>query len=305
MKFDTTYKSGFISIIGRTNVGKSTFLNQVLGRKIAITSSKPQTTRNTILGILTTTDYQLVFTDTPGIHKPEHELDKRMVNASYSSTKGVDAVIFMTTPLKEVLRGDEIILEGIKDLKIPVYLVINKIDLLKTKAQIDECIVLYQNLYPWAGIFPISALNNLNTAHLVHELVSKMEYGPKYYPEEMLSSHPERFIIAEFIREKILLFTKEEVPHSIAVVIESMKRNEENTNYMDIYATIYVERDSQKKIIIGRNGELIKQIKEKSIMDIKHFLNSKVHLDLWIKVKKNWRNSPKDLNSLGYGEDNF
>ena len=304
MQIDT-YKSGFVSIIGRPNVGKSTFLNQVVGKKIAIMSDKPQTTRNRILGIVTTDKMQIAFTDTLGIHKPTTELQRRMVNASYDATHGVDCIIFMTTPVKEVLRGDEIILDNLKNTKIPVFLVINKVDILKKFNDIDLTISLYKDLYPFAGIFPISVKENKNVDILLNEIEKALPFGPKFYPDDMISDHPERFLISELIREKILDATKQEVPHSIAVVVDSMKPSDDNPLYTDIYATIYVERDSQKKIVIGKNGELIKAVKEKSINDIKRLLNKKIHLDLWVKVKKDWKDRPNDLKVLGYSNDNF
>ena len=300
-----TYKSGFVAIIGRPNVGKSTFLNKVVGKKVAIMSDKPQTTRNRILGIVTTEDMQIAFTDTPGIHKATTELQRRMVSASYDATRGVDAVIFMTTPLKQVLKGDEIILENLKKTRVPVFLVINKVDQLKRFNDIDLTINLYKDLYPFAGIFPISVLENKNMDVLLDTIKKALPFGPKFYPDDMVSDHPERFLISELIREKVLDATIQEVPHSIAVVVDSMKPCEDNPDYTDIYATIYVERDSQKRIIIGKNGELIKNIKLKSINDIKRLLSKKVHLDLWVKVKKDWKDRPNDLRVLGYSTDNF
>lgn len=300
-----TYKSGFVAIIGRPNVGKSTFLNKVVGKKVAIMSDKPQTTRNKILGIVTTDKMQIAFTDTPGIHKPTTELQRRMVNASYDATKGVDCVLFMTTPLKKVLKGDEIILENLKKTKVPVFLVINKVDQLKKFNDIDLTIALYKDLYPFAGVFPISVLESTNMDVLLDTLYKALPFGPQFYPEDMLSDHPERFLISELIREKILDATIQEVPHSIAVVVDSMKPCEENPDYTDIYATIYVERDSQKRIVIGKNGDLIKNVKQKAINDIKRLIGKKVHLDLWVKVKKDWKDRPNDLKVLGYSMDNF
>jgi GTP-binding protein Era len=303
--FDTNYKSGFVAIIGRPNVGKSTFLNKVVGKKVAIMSDKPQTTRNKILGIVTTDEYQIAFTDTPGIHKAKTELGRRMVEASYSSTSGVDAVIFMTTPVKSVLQGDQIILDNLKKLRIPVFLVINKVDQLKKFNDIDLTIAIYKDLYPFAGIFPISVLEDKNVDKLLDTIRSVLPFGPKFYPDDMVSDHDNRFLISELIREKILLQTKEEIPHSIAVVVDEMKPNPDNSAYTDILATIYVERDSQKKIIIGANGDMIKNIKNKSIADIKKLLNTKVHLDLWVKVKKDWKDKAQLLASLGYSKESF
>jgi len=304
MEFDKTYKSGFVAIIGRPNVGKSTFLNQVIGKKVVITSDKPQTTRNNIMGILTTDKYQIAFTDTPGIHKPKTELGRRMVNASYNSTSGVDAIIFMTTPVKEVLEGDKIILSNIKT-NVPVYLVINKVDQLKKFNDIDLSIAIYKDLYPFEGIFPISVLENKNIDKLLDTISNIIPVGPKYYPDYMLSDHDNRFIISELIREKILLLTKEEIPHSIAVIVDSIKEDTDNPLYTNILATIYVERDSQKKIIIGHNGDMIKNIKNKSIGEIKKLLDKKIHLDLWVKVKKDWKDRPNDLQALGYSLNDF
>lgn len=304
MQMDT-YKSGFVAILGRPNVGKSTFLNKVVGKKVAIMSDKPQTTRNRILGIVTTDKMQIAFTDTPGIHKPTTELQRRMVNASYDAAKGVDCVIFMTTPVKSVLKGDEIILENLKKTKVPVLLVINKVDQLKRFNDIDLTIALYKDLYPFAGIFPISVLEDKNVNILLDTIQTLLPFGPKLYPEDMVSDHPERFLISELIREKILDATMQEVPHSIAVVIDSMKPSEDYPDYTDIYATIYVERDSQKKIIIGKDGEMIKGIKQRAIRDIRRLLEKKVHLDLWVKVKKDWKDRPNDLRVLGYSTDNF
>ena len=300
-----TYKSGFVAIIGRPNVGKSTFLNKMVGKKVAIMSDKPQSTRNKILGIVTTEEMQIAFTDTPGIHKTSTELGRRMVNASYDATKGVDCVLFMTTPVKQVLKGDEIILENLKKCRVPVFLVINKVDQLKKFNDIDLTIALYKDLYPFAGVYPISVLEEKNLDKLLADIKTVLPFGPKFYPDDMVSDHGDRFLIAELIREKILDATCEEVPHSIAVVVDHVKPCQDNPDYTDIYATIYVERDSQKRIIIGHNGELIKTIKNRSINDIKKLLECKVHLDLWVKVKKDWKDRPNDLNQLGYRVDNF
>ena len=299
------YKSGFVSIIGRPNVGKSTFLNKMIGKKIVITSDKPQTTRNNILGIKTDDDAQIIFTDTPGIHKAKTLLGQRMVDASYKSIGDVDVVLFMTTPVKEVLEGDRIIIENLKKYKKPVFLVINKVDQLKKFNDIDLTIAIYKDLYPFAGIFPISVLEDKNVDKLLDTIRSVLPFGPKFYPDDMVSDHDNRFLISELIREKILLGTKEEIPHSIAVVVDEIKPNPDNEAYTDILATIYVERDSQKKIIIGAGGEMIKNIKNKSIADIKKLLNTKVHLDLWVKVKKDWKDKAQLLASLGYSKESF
>ena len=299
------YKSGFVAIIGRPNVGKSTFLNRVVGKKVAIMSDKPGTTRNKILGIVTTDEYQIAFTDTPGVSKMKTELGRRMVNASFDAASGVDCVIFMTTPLKKVLPGDQIILDNLRKLKVPVFLVINKVDELKRFNDIDLTIALYKDLFPFEGVFPISVLEDKNVDVLLNTIIDLLPNGPKFYPDEMISDHDNRFLASELIREKILEETKEEVPHSIAVTIDSIEQNKDNPDYLDFYATIYCERDSQKKIIIGHGGELIKRVKNRSINDIKKLYNRKIHLDLWVKVKKDWKDKPIDLANLGYSKDNF
>jgi GTP-binding protein Era len=217
----------------------------------------------------------------------------------------VDAVIFMTTPVKHVLPGDQIILDNLKKTKIPVFLVINKVDQLKNFNDIDLTIALYMNLYPFAGVFPVSVIEDKNIDHLMDAIKSVLPFGPKFYPDDMKSDHSDRFLIGELIREKILFQTKEEIPHSVAVVVDSMKDEEDNPEYLEIYATIYVERDSQKKIIIGHEGEMIKKIKQAALRDIKKLLNRKVHLELWVKVKKDWKDRPDDLRVLGYSTDNF
>ena len=294
------FKSGFVAIIGRPNVGKSSMLNYYIGKKIAIMSDKPQTTRNKILGIMTKDDYQIAFTDTPGIHKTKTELGERMVEASFSATKDVDLIIFMTTPVKEVLKGDEIILSKLKK-NVPVFLVINKVDQLKKFNDIDLTIAKYMNLFPFEGIYPISIKDNKNMDVLLNDILKCLPYGPKYYPDEMVSDHSNSFLISELIREKILLLTKEEVPHSVAVVVDMMEEAE--NDYLDIYANIILEKDSQKRIIIGKDGAMIKTIKEASIKDIKKLLNRKIHLNLWVKIKKDWKNKPSELANLGYKKD--
>ncbi len=305
IKLSSTHKSGFVTIIGRPNVGKSTLLNSILGKKIAIMSDKPQTTRNTILGVYTTSDAQIIFTDTPGIHKPHHELGQRMVNASYDSIKGVDAVFFMISAVDKIGTGDKMIIEHLKAIRKPIYLIINKIDLLKKKSDVDRVILDYMNELNFEGIYPVSALEHTNVDILLEEIKKLLPEGPQYYPSDMVSDHPERFIVGELIREKILQLTKEEVPHSVAVVIESMKQDETNPNLVNIYATIYVERDSQKKIVIGAGGSMLKEIGTRARKDINSLLGSKAHLELWVKVKKDWTDRPETLASLGYGKDNF
>lgn len=301
----TNFKSGFVTIIGRPNVGKSTFLNKVIGQKIAIMSDKPQTTRNTILGVLTTDNAQIVFTDTPGVHKAHSELGERMNESTYNATQGQDAILFMVSAVEGIGPGDRMIIERLKNVKRPVYLLINKVDLLKDKRDIQKIIVSYMNEMNFKEIYPISAKEGINIDDLINNLIDFLPEGPKFYPDDMLTDHPERFIVSEIIREKLLYFTEEEVPHSIACVIDSMKESQDQEGYVDIYATIFVERDSQKKIVIGKKGELLKKVKELARRDINRLLGSKANLVLWVKVKKDWTNRPDYLKALGYAKDNF
>lgn len=300
-----SHKSGFITIIGRPNVGKSTFLNRVIGQKIAIMSDKPQTTRNTILGVLTKPDCQIIFTDTPGVHKAHSELGERMNEATYSATQGQDAILFMVSAVEPIGTGDRLIINRLKEQKKPVYLLINKVDLLKNKTDIQKIIVSYMNEMNFKEIFPISAKEGINIDPLIDNLKGILQEGPQYYPDDMITDHPERFIIAELIREKLLYFTQEEVPHSIACVVDSMKPSPDEEYKLDVYATIYVERESQKRIVIGSNGALLKKVKDLARRDIKRLLGSRVNLDLWVKVKKDWTNRPDVLKSLGFEKDNF
>ncbi len=298
-------KSGFVSIIGRPNVGKSTLLNAIIGQKIAIMSDKPQTTRNIISGIYTKEDCQIIFVDTPGIHKPVSELGQRMTDASYSQIKGVDAIFYMVSSYDKVGLGDEMILERLKTAKVPVYLIINKIDLLKNKADIDKVIMEYKDQLDFKGVFPVSAKEKINLPYLLDEIKDLLPEGPKYYPDNQVTDHPEKFIISEMIREKILYFTKEEVPHSVAVVIEYMQPSKEDDNILECHANIFVERKSQKGILIGHQGQMMKKIKQTAKRDIRNLLGNNIDLQLWVKVKEDWRNKSASLRVLGYHTDNF
>lgn len=298
-------KSGFVAIIGRPNVGKSTFLNKVIGKKIAIMSDKPQTTRNTISGVYTTEEEQIIFIDTPGIHKPHNELGSRMTNSAYQATRGVDAILWIISAKEHFTVGEEMILENIKNSRVPIYLCINKIDLLKNKSDVDKIILEYKDKHDFKGIYPISALEGKNIEYVLNDIKDLLPEGPKYYPDDMVTDHPERFLIAEIIREKVLHNTQEEVPHSVAVVIDMLRKNEENPNVIDCYASIYVERKSQKGIIIGAGGAMLKKIGAQARKDIINILGSKVYLEIWVKVKEDWRNRENALKALGYGIDNF
>src|SRR5690606_14411760 len=297
----TDYKSGFIAIVGRPNVGKSTFMNRVIGQKIAIMSDKAQTTRNKIQGVYTDNEKQLVFIDTPGIHKPKHKLGDFMVKVAENALNGVDAVMFMINAEEGYGKGDQYIIELLQSIQKPVFLVINKIDLIHP----DDLLPLieqYKNKYPFKEIVPISALQGNNVDHFMNVLAEYMPEGPQYYPEDQVTDHPERFIISELIREKVLHLTREEIPHSVAVVIDKIKRDEENENKIRVAATIMVERDSQKGIVIGKQGSLLKQVGTQARKDIEMLLGSKVYLELWVKVQKDWRNKQTQLRDFGYRE---
>ncbi|NMA90105.1 MAG: GTPase Era [Amphibacillus sp.] len=297
-----TYKSGFITIIGRPNVGKSTFLNRVIGEKIAIMSDKAQTTRNTIQGVYTDDEAQIVFIDTPGIHKPKHKLGDFMVKIATNTLNEVDAILFMINAKEGYGRGDQFIIDRLEEVNKPVYLIINKIDQIHPD-QLFDLIVEYKDKYDFKEIVPISALEGNNVDHLLSLLKEQLNEGPKFYPDDQITDHPERFIISEFIREKALQLTKEEIPHSIAVVIDKIER--EAGEKVDIHASIIVERNSQKGIIIGKQGSMLKQIGTKARKDIENLLGSKVYLNLWVKVQKNWRNRDHYLYEYGYNYDDY
>lgn len=300
----SNFKSGFVALIGRPNVGKSTFINYVLGQKVSIISSKPQTTRNKIQGIYTTKKEQIIFIDTPGIHKPKHQLGEFMNKQSLATFKDVDFILFIIDGTQEFGTGDEFVLDQLRQVDTPVFLVVNKIDLIKNKNALLENVIKFQEKMEFAETFYISALNGDNVILLLDNISNRLEEGPMYYPEDQISDHPEKFIIAEFIREKALELTKEEIPHSLAVIVESMKADEDNPNLLNIHANIYVERASQKKIIIGSNGSMIKQIGTQARKDIVWLLGQKVYLELWVKVEEDWRNKKSQLKNFGYTMDN-
>lgn len=298
------FKSGFVSLIGRPNVGKSTFINHVLGKKISIISPKPQTTRNKINGIYTTENEQIIFIDTPGIHKAHHELGEFMNRESLSSLSYVDLVLMLVDGTEKFGAGDEYILSQLRKAKSKVILVVNKIDLIKDKKMLLENVLKFEQTFEFQEIFYISALNGTNIDKLINGICDKLEYGPMYYPKDTISDHPESFIICEIIREKVLKLTEEEVPHSVGVLMEEMKINEENNNLVDIRCVIVVERQSQKKIIIGSKGKMIKEIGTLARRELVMLLGQKVYLELWVKVEENWRNRPNQLKKFGYFEVN-
>lgn len=298
----TEHKSGFVAIVGRPNVGKSTLLNRIVGQKIAIMSDKAQTTRNKIQGVYTTEEAQLIFIDTPGIHKPKHRLGDFMVETAYSALREVDAVLFMIAADDKRGRGDDFIIERLKNVASPVYLIINKID----KVHPDQLLGIiddYRQQMDFKEIIPISATEGNNFETLMKTLVSQMPEGPQYFPDDQITDHPEYFIVSELVREKVLLLTRDEVPHSVAVVVDSMKRNEDDK--VHIQATIIVERDSQKGIIIGKGGKMLKNIGSKARRDIELLLGDKVYLELWVKVQKDWRDKQTYLTDYGYKSEDY
>ncbi|MGN4156702.1 GTPase Era [Staphylococcus auricularis] len=294
------YKSGFVSIIGRPNVGKSTFVNRVIGHKIAIMSDKAQTTRNKIQGVMTQDDAQIIFLDTPGIHKPKHKLGDYMMRVAKNTLSEIDAIMFMVNVNEEIGRGDEYIMDMLKDVKTPVFLVLNKIDLVHPDELMPR-IEQYQSYMSFTDMVPMSALEGHNVDHFIEVLKSYLPEGPQYYPEDQVSDHPEQFVVSELIREKILHLTSEEIPHAIGVNVDRMIKKDED--HVRIEATIYVERDSQKGIVIGKGGKKLKEVGKRARHDIEHLLGSKVYLELWVKVQKDWRNKVNFIRQMGYIED--
>lgn len=297
-KLPKDYKSGFVAVIGRPNVGKSTLINSLIGQKIAIMSDKPQTTRNRIMCVLTKPDAQLVFLDTPGIHKPIDKLGEYMVKAAEGTLQEVDAIIFVVDANEKFGPGEHYILERLKSTKKPVVLAINKVDLLEDKEALLPIITNYNGKYDFAATVPISALEENNLEGLLDEVKKYLPKGPQYYPEDMVTDQPERLIIAEMVREKVLHLTRDEVPHSIAVDVDEMKVRDNGDNYVRV--TIYVERESQKGIIIGKKGAMLKEIGAQARQDVQMLLGGKVFLDLWVKVKKDWRNRDNILKGFGF-----
>lgn len=290
------YRSGYVSIIGCPNVGKSTLLNSILGEKVAIVTSKPQTTRNRIIGIKTLSDAQIIFIDTPGIHKPKHKLGEKMVKTAVDSFKEVDLILFMVEPI-EPKKGEMEIINLLKKINIPVFLLINKIDTVK-KPNLLILIEHFSKLYPFKEIIPISALKFDGIDLLLQKIYDYLPFGPKYYPDDLLTDQLERFMVSEIIREKIMNLTEEEIPHSVAVEVSEWKERE--NGLITIRCNIYVEREGQKAIIIGKKGTMLKSIGSSARIDIERLLNTKVFLELWVKVKRNWRNDNQLLKELGY-----
>ncbi len=290
------FRSGYVSLIGRPNVGKSTLLNSLLGQKISIISDKPQTTRNRILGIRTQSDAQIIFIDTPGIHQPAHKLGKVMVETAEKSLQDIDLVVFVTDPYQTVEQNAHVIAR-FQGIHIPVIVVLNKIDVIP-KGTVLALMARYKELFPFKEIIPVSAIKEDGLDDLIDAIQKCLPRGPQYYPDDIVSDHVERFMVSEIIREKIMEKTSDEIPYSIAV--EIMKWDERQDGMISIQGYIYVEREGQKGIIIGKNGRMLRLIGMKSRCDIERLLGTKIFLELWVKVKKNWRNNKMTLRDLGF-----
>jgi len=300
------FRSGFVALIGRPNVGKSTLMNLLIGEKISIVTNKPQTTRNKIRSILTGEDYQIVFIDTPGIHKPTTRLGNYMVKSAHTALNEADAVVLLVEPREKIHEGDVAIMESLANVETPVFLGINKVDTVD-KPRLLKIIETYNKAYPFKDIIPLSALTGENTQALLKLLRNTLEPGPMYFPEDQITDQPERQITAEIIREKALMFLQEEIPHGLAVDITGMKSraadpDNEPEAIIDVGATIFCERDSHKAIIIGKKGDMLKRIGSAARRDIENLLGSPIYLELWVKVKKNWRDSDFLLKNFGYNE---
>lgn len=296
------YKSGFVALIGRPNVGKSTLLNYIVGQKVAIMSNVAQTTRNKIQGIYTSPEAQIIFIDTPGVHKPATKLGDFMERSTMSALDEVDAVLFVVSATDKRGPGDDFIINRLKQVKQPIYLVVNKIDQVSPN-DLPEIVAQYQDALPFKAVVPVSALQGNNVNNLLNEIIAGLPHGPQYYPADQISDHPERFVIAEMIREKIFMLTREEVPHSVAVDVTSIKREDEE--HIHISANIIVERPGQKGIIIGKKGQMLKKIGTMARQDIEHLLGDKVFLQLWVKVVPDWRDKSAMLKDYGYRNKDY
>lgn len=296
------YRSGFVALIGRPNVGKSTLLNYVVGQKVAIMSDVPQTTRNKIQGIYTSDEAQIVFIDTPGVHKPRTKLGDFMEKSTMSALDEVDAVLFLVTATEKRGPGDDFIIERLKKVHKPIFLVVNKIDAVHPN-ELPDIVDQYKDVLPFKAVVPISALQGNNVNQLMKQLVDLMPKGPQYYPSDQVSDHPERFVIAELIREKVFQLTRQEVPHSVAIDVTQVKRQNEKT--IHISANIIVERPGQKGIIIGKKGQMLKKIGQLARTDIEQLLGDHVYLQLWVKVVPDWRDKSSMLKDYGYRQRDY
>ncbi len=297
---DSTFKSGFVAIIGRPNVGKSTLLNRILGQKIAITSNKPQTTRNRILGIHNFTGGQALFVDTPGIHKAKSKLNRFMVDQALDACADVDLVLFLVEANGQPGPGDDYILQLLARMSTPVYLLINKIDLVEPPSLL-KLIEAYTQKFDFSEVIPISARTGDGVDTLLGLVENSLPCGPQYYDDDALTDQPERFIVAELVREKIMRRTSDEIPYGVGVRVESFEERPEK-NLVVIHATVHVERDSHKKIIVGKGGQMIKKLGEEARKDIEKLLATRVYLELFVRVDKDWSQSERMLRELGYSQ---
>jgi GTP-binding protein Era len=295
------FQSGFVAIIGRPNVGKSTLMNALIGQKIAITSSKAQTTRNRIQTVYTSEEGQIIFLDTPGINRAKNKLGQYMMNVAHDTLKEVDVIMWLVEPTTFIGAGERHIIDVLSQVKTPVVLVINKTDTVEEK-DILEAIDCYKSVLPFADIVPVSALKKKNTEELIKTLMKHLPEGPMYYDEDTVTDQPERQIVAELIREQALRLLDKEIPHGIAVLIDTMKERPDG-RIMDIEATIICERESHKGIIIGKQGAMLKKIGTKARIEMENLLDIKVHLQLWVKVKKDWRDSDTLIKNYGYRDE--
>lgn len=296
---DNNYRSGFVTIVGRPNVGKSTLLNQVIGEKVSIISDKIQTTRNPIQGIYTREDTQIIYIDTPGVHKPKTRLGDYMVEAAMQTLRDVDIVLFMVNAKEGYGKGDQFILDKLKDVHQHVFLILNKVDLIQ-QDDVFALIETYKEKVDFDEVIPISALNGNNVSTLINLLRNYLPTGPQFYGDDEITNRSLRFMLGELIREKVLYHTEEEIPHSINIVIEQMEKRENNKTY--IQAIIVTERSSQKGILIGKQGSMLKRIGQRARRDMEELLGEKVYLDIWIKVQKDWRNRQSLLSDYGFLE---
>lgn len=298
MTMETPFLSGFVSLIGRPNVGKSSIMNRLVGEKVAIISSKPQTTRNKIEGIITTDRYQVIFIDTPGMHKPRNKLGEYMMKVSREALEEVDLVLYIVDASSGLGRGEKFVIEQLKKVRTSILLVINKIDLVD-QDKLNDIQNQYTDMMDFDGVIWVSALTGQNMDKLMDDILKFLPQGPKYFPDDMITGQPTRVLVSELIREKALELLREEIPHGIGVEIDSMEHRDEN-DVMCIRATIYCEKSSHKGIIIGKGGKMLKDIGTKARQDIERLLGNRTFIELWVKVKDDWRNNPQTIKTLGY-----
>ena len=291
-------RSAFVSIVGCPNVGKSSLLNEILGQKIAIVSNKPQTTRTQIMGVWTEGELQLIFTDTPGLHRAKNKLSEHMIKAVTDSVNDVDMVLFVTEPKGKIKEEELELISRFQKLSVPVLLIINKIDLIDDKKQIAERIRAFTSLYSFDAVIPVSALEHDGVDLILKELSDRADEGVHYFPDDTLTDQPERVLAAEMIREKVLMLFRQEIPHGIAVSIESMKERKKG-DILDIEATIFCEKSSHKGMLIGKNGAMLKEIGSQARVDMERFFDIKINLQLWVKVREDWRNKENIIRSFG------